>query len=60
VQGANDFLIFATMAVSSFFSGLIFTGAGWEAVNLSALPLISAVIAAIARLALRNRRLSMV
>jgi MFS family permease len=56
VQGANDFLIFATMAVSSFLSGLIFTGLGWEAVNLSALPLIAAVIIAIAWLALRSRR----
>jgi MFS family permease len=56
VQGANDFLIFAMMAVSSFFAGLILTGAGWNAVNLSALPMIASVIVAITWLALRNRR----
>ncbi len=56
VQGANDFLIFAMMAVSSFSSGLIVTGAGWEAVNLSALPMVAVLIVAIVRLALRERR----
>lgn len=55
-QGANDFLIFATMAISSFSSGLIVTGAGWAAVNLSALPMVAVVIVAIAWLALRERR----
>jgi len=56
VQGTNDFLIFAMMAVSSFSSGLIVTGAGWEAVNLSALPMVAVLIAAIAWLALHERR----
>ena len=60
VQGANDLLIFATMTISSFFSGLIIIKAGWEAVNLSALPLIGIVIVAIAWLALRYRRASIV
>ena len=55
-QGANDFLIFAMMAISSFSSGLIVTGAGWAAVNLSALPMVAVVIVAIAWLALRGRR----
>lgn len=58
VQGANDLLIFATMAISSFFSGLIITTAGWGAVNLSALPLVGIVIVAIAWLALHYRRAS--
>jgi MFS family permease len=56
VQGANDFLIFAMMAVSSFSSGLIVTVAGWEAVNLAAVPMVAVVIAAVAWLALRERR----
>ena len=60
VQGANDLLIFATMAISSFFSGLIIVEAGWKAVNLSALPLIGILIVAIAWLALRYRRASIV
>jgi MFS family permease len=55
-QGANDFLIFATMAISSFSSGLIVTGSGWEAVNLSALPMVAVVIVAIGWLALRDHR----
>ncbi|MBI3374422.1 MAG: MFS transporter [Betaproteobacteria bacterium] len=54
-QGTNDLLIFATMSISSFVSGLIITEAGWEAVNLSALPLVAIVIVAIAWLAPRYR-----
>ncbi|MEW6690324.1 MAG: MFS transporter [Pseudomonadota bacterium] len=46
-QGANEFAIFVTMAVSSFASGMIVTDAGWERVNLAALPLVGIVIAAI-------------
>ena len=55
-QGAKNLLIFAMMAVSSFSSGLIVTGAGWEAMNLSALPMVAVVIVAITWLALRVRR----
>lgn len=54
-QGANDLAIFVTMAVSSFSSGLIVTHAGWEKVNLSALPLLAVLVAAILWLARRNR-----
>ena len=32
-QGANEYAIFAMMALSSFFSGMIVTNAGWEKVN---------------------------
>jgi len=55
-QGANDFSIFAMMAISSFTSGSIITTAGWEAVNYSALPLVALVGVALAWLALRERR----
>jgi hypothetical protein len=44
------------MAVSSFSSGLIVTGAVWEAMNLSALPMVAVVIVAITWLAPRERR----
>ncbi len=54
-QGANDTAIFVTMALSSFSSGLIVTNAGWEKVNLSALPLIAIVMAGIAWLGWRSR-----
>jgi MFS family permease len=54
-QGANDTAIFVMMAMSSFSSGLIVTNAGWEKVNLSALPLIAIVMAGIAWLGWRGR-----
>ncbi len=38
VQGTNDFLVFATMAVSSFASGALVTSRGWELINFGALP----------------------
>lgn len=47
-QGTNEQAIFCMMAVSSFTSGLIVTNAGWQNVNLAALPLIGVVLAAIA------------
>jgi len=46
-QGTNEQAIFCMMAVSSFTSGLIVTNAGWQNVNLAALPLIVVVLAAI-------------
>ncbi|HSG75895.1 MAG TPA: MFS transporter [Burkholderiales bacterium] len=46
-QGANDQAIFIMMAISSFTSGLTVTAAGWERVNLFALPMIAVVAIAI-------------
>lgn len=46
-QGANEQAIFVMMAVSSFTSGLTVTAAGWERVNLYALPMVAAVALAI-------------
>jgi predicted MFS family arabinose efflux permease len=46
-QGANETAIFVMMTMSSLASGMIVTGAGWDKVNLSALPLILAAMAAI-------------
>ena len=54
-QGANEFVIFCMMALSSFTSGLIVTNAGWEKVNLAALPLIGIVLVAIVWLWLMQR-----
>jgi MFS family permease len=47
-QGANDQAVFIVMVVSSLASGLTVTQAGWERVNLLALPLIAFVGLAIA------------
>jgi MFS family permease len=46
-QGANDQVIFIMMAISSFTSGLTVTTAGWERVNLFALPMVAVVAVAI-------------
>jgi len=46
-QGANEFAIFAMMAISSFSSGMIVTNAGWEKVNYAAAPLIAVVVLAL-------------
>lgn len=38
VQGSNDFLVFATQAVTSLASGVVVTGPGWDTLNRIALP----------------------
>ena len=55
-QGANEFAIFAMMAISSFSSGMIVTNAGWEKVNYAATPLIVVVILALVFLFFRKER----
>jgi MFS family permease len=54
-QGANDQVIFIMMVLSSFTSGMTVTTAGWERVNLMALPLVALVSAAIVWFALHER-----
>jgi MFS family permease len=54
-QGANDQAIFIMMAISSFTSGMTVTTAGWERVNLMALPLIGAVAVMLFWFAFRER-----
>jgi MFS family permease len=54
-QGMNEQAIFTMMAISSLTSGLTVTTAGWERVNLFALPLVAAVAIAIVWFALRER-----
>jgi predicted MFS family arabinose efflux permease len=46
-QGANDQAIFLMMVISSFTSGMTVTTAGWDRVNLMALPLIVLVTGAL-------------
>jgi MFS family permease len=43
-QAANDFLIFGMVALSSFSSGVLLNGFGWNAVNLVILPFAAAVL----------------
>jgi MFS family permease len=46
-QGANDFAVFATMGVSSFSSGALVSVAGWERMNMLALPVLAVVVVAV-------------
>ena len=55
-QGANDFLIFLTMALSSFSSGALVTTRGWELLNYGSLPFIVIVAGAILWLGMKRRR----
>ncbi len=38
VQALNDFIVFSSVAVASFSSGLLFSWIGWSAVNLAMIP----------------------
>ena len=56
-QGANDFLIFMTMALSSFSSGaLVTTTRGWELLNYGSLPFLVIVAGAILWLGTKRRQ----
>jgi len=54
-QGANEQAIFVMMVISSLTSGVTVTAAGWERVNLFALPIVALVAAAIAWYGLQQR-----
>jgi MFS family permease len=56
VQGANDVLVFCTMAVSSASSGAMVTQAGWQTMNLWGLPFLAITAAATLGLAIARRR----
>ena len=45
-QAANDFMIFATMAISSMSSGLLLNKSGWHAVNYGSIPFLLLATAA--------------
>jgi MFS family permease len=57
-QGANEFVIFALMTLSSLASGMIVTNAGWDKVNYAALPLIAVVVIALVTLGIKQRRVA--
>jgi len=54
-QGANDFIVFAVMGISSFASGAMVSTAGWEAMNRAMLPVLAVVAAAVLWYARRRR-----
>jgi MFS family permease len=46
-QGLNDVIVFTVMSISSFSSGALISAAGWEWMNLGALPFLAAVAVAV-------------
>jgi MFS family permease len=56
VQAPNDFLIFGTVALSSFSSGALLTGFGWSMVQLAVLPFVVIATTAVLWLKLRAWR----
>ena len=54
-QGANDFIVFATMGVSSVASGAMVSTAGWETMNRAVLPFLAVIAVAVLWYAWRRR-----
>jgi MFS family permease len=54
-QGTNESIIFLTMMVTSFGSGVLIDTKGWQTLNWLALPFITAAVAAILWLLARRR-----
>ena len=54
-QGLNDLIMFTTMGVSSLASGALVSSAGWERMNIGAIPVLVVALAAIAWLAMLRR-----
>jgi len=55
-QGLNDFIVFATMGISSLASGALVTTTGWETMNRAALPILATIAAAVLWLMWVRRR----
>jgi MFS family permease len=55
-QGAMDFCIFSTMAVTSFASGALITTQGWSLLNWGSLPVIAAIGLGLLWLGVRQRQ----
>ncbi|MBL8309994.1 MAG: MFS transporter [Burkholderiales bacterium] len=56
VQGFNDMLVFATMAISSSSAGVLVNAQGWSTVNYTALPFIVSAMLAALWLSFRSHR----
>jgi len=56
VQALNDFTIFGTSTLSSFSSGALLAGFGWQTVQLTVMPFVAVAAAAILWMALNSTR----
>ena len=41
MQALNEFLVFGTVALSSFSSGALLTGFGWQPIQIAVLPFVA-------------------
>ncbi len=57
-QGANDFILFGFVALSSLLSGVILSQFGWVALNWLVLPVVVVCLLALGWLSVTNRRRS--
>jgi MFS family permease len=55
-QGINDFIVFATMAISSASSGALVSTTGWETMNRAVLPFLVVIAAGVLWLARVRKR----
>ena len=55
-QGANDFILFSTVAFSSLMSGLVFNFYGWNAINYIIFPVVALALVALVWLMRLERR----
>ena len=55
-QGMNDVIVFTVMSISSFTSGALISAAGWDWMNLVALPLLAVVASAVLWLTVLRHR----
>jgi MFS family permease len=46
-QGANDFLLFGSVALASLLSGLTLNAFGWNAINLAVFPVVAVCLSAL-------------
>lgn len=58
VQGFHDFILFGTVALASFSSGVVYNHWGWEALNWIVFPVTVACAVALALLVANSRRLA--
>ncbi len=56
VQASHDFVVYATTALAAGLSGVLQAKAGWQLVNIAALPMMLIVVAAVTWLGMVRRR----
>ncbi|HEX3537919.1 MAG TPA: MFS transporter [Stellaceae bacterium] len=56
VQALNDFLVFGTVAMSSFASGALLNGVGWDMIQVAIMPFVAVAAGAVMWLRLRRGR----